>query len=56
MDYKVESCVKKTVYSDVLEIASTGGLEQLKNSSVLITGALRRRCCCETTFTATISM
>ena len=39
MDYKVESCVKKTVYSDVLEIASTGGLEQLKNSSVLITGA-----------------
>lgn len=39
MEYKVQDCVKKSVYSDVYEIASASYLEKLKNSSVLITGA-----------------
>ena len=40
MDYKVKDCVKKSVYADLLEIASSNAdWEKLKNSTVLITGA-----------------
>ena len=40
MAFKVQSCVKASVYSDLEEIArSNVDFKQLKNQSVLITGA-----------------
>ena len=40
MDYKVEECVKQSVYSDLYEIAVSGAdFGRLKNAAVLITGA-----------------
>lgn len=40
MDYKVEECVKQSVYSDLYEIAVSGAdFGKLKNAAVLITGA-----------------
>ncbi len=40
MEYKVKECVRQSVYSDLLEIASTNiDWSALKNSAVLITGA-----------------
>lgn len=40
MDYKVEDCVKKSIYTDLLSIAkSVPDDGKLKNSTVLITGA-----------------
>ncbi len=40
MEYKVKDCVKKSVYSDLLEIAdSHADFAQMKNATVLITGA-----------------
>ena len=40
MGFNVEECVKKSVYSDLYEIAECGAdFEKLKNSTVLITGA-----------------